>query len=903
MTRRCKPVPVAFRLDLFLAAAAAATATTPLRARLYRRLRESPRQCAPAEGKSQMGAAMTGGRAVGEGETEQGKVRPPGGHSRAQHPAGGAAAGGAAAYPLLSPLPPLSLPSFSTPLSPCPHPLPPHPYSPPRYTHQVVTPELNGLAGACTANPYMPLSSLPFPPIPLCPIFRPPDRGGEFSSDLLRAFCRSEGIRQTLTLPASPQQNGIAKRRIGMVMDVALRCASDQPSASCLLARDHTYTEVDGEADKLSSRAVPCVFLGFPPDAPVWQFYHPTSRCVLSSQDVTFDESVSYYRLFSYRTASPPPPLPFLAPDPAEPVEVAADSGAARGADLRVRGLGGTVSGGAEPARAESGGSLGVPSGREPFSPQRLREWYSRRCRVAAGAAGAAGGAACAGAAGGGAGAGAAGGAAGAGAAGGGAGVGAACGAAGAGATGGAGGPTGASGGAGAAGGGAGAGAAGGAAGAGAAGGGTGAGDARGVAGAGAAGGAAGTGDPGAEGTGSLSAVSGGAARPRPYYPASPPPGPSPYSGPTRGLTERRQPESHPVSPVSRCASPARTVRAGRVLHPRPPPVPGTHSMTLRPSTAPQGDPLPSPPASSLPDGPDPESDSLRASSPTVTRFLATAVTDPLFESTAASALVTELVDFAAACRLDYAASLVSESASVCPPSIGGECALGTDVLVDRQEDLDCFATASPHLVSMLLAPEGDPDALDIPTPRFYAEAIEVRRPPGSPPDFKARYVARGFSRRHGVDFFQTFSPTPKMTTLRVLLHVAAQHDYELHSLDFSTAFLHGSLHEEIWLRRPPGFTGSFPVGTQWILRRPVYGLRQAPREWHDTLRTTLAALGFAPSTAGPSLYLRTDTTLPPFSVLVYVDDLVFATADTEALAHVKSELQKRHTCTDLGPA
>ncbi|CAI7855619.1 unnamed protein product [Closterium sp. NIES-54] len=66
-------------------------------------------------------------------------------------------------------------------------------------------------------------------------------------------------------------------------------------------------------------------------------------------------------------------------------------------------------------------------------------------------------------------------------------------------------------------------------------------------------------------------------------------------------------------------------------------------------------------------------------------------------------------------------------------------------------------------------------------------------------------------------------------------------------------------------------------------------------------LRTTLAALGFAPSTADPSLFLRTDTSLPPFYVLVYVDDLVFAIADTAGLAHVKSELQKRHTCTDLG--
>ncbi|CAI7866989.1 unnamed protein product [Closterium sp. NIES-53] len=139
------------------------------------------------------------------------------------------------------------------------------------------------------------------------------------------------------------------------------------------------------------------------------------------------------------------------------------------------------------------------------------------------------------------------------------------------------------------------------------------------------------------------------------------------------------------------------------------------------------------------------------------------------------------------------------------------------------------------------------------------------------------------------------------MTTLQVLLHVAAQRDYEWHSLDFSTAFLQGSLHEEIWLRRPPGFIGPFPAGTQWSLRRPVYSLRQVPRKWHNTLRTTLAALGFAPSTADPSLFLPIDTSLPPFYILAYVDDLVFATTDTEALTLVKSELQKRHTCTDLG--
>ncbi|CAI7754993.1 unnamed protein product, partial [Closterium sp. NIES-54] len=316
------------------------------------------------------------------------------------------------------------------------------------------------------------------------------------------------------------------------------------------------------------------------------------------------------------------------------------------------------------------------------------------------------------------------------------------------------------------------------------------------------AGGATGVvaGDRRAEGTGAVSAVSGGAARSRPYYvpllqqvlglppstgptppllspppvqsqsqlqPASPLPGPYPYSRQTRGLTERCQPESRPASPESRFASPesrpeslVRAVCTGRrVPRQRPPSVPGTHYMTLRPSTTPQRVPLPSPPASSLPDGPDPESDSLRAASPTVMRFLATVVIDPSFES----ALVVELVDFAPLVLL-----------------------------------------LSLSLRLSLLRPSKK--AMDIEMASWKSTGIYVDE-----------------------------VPPPGRT----------------------------SLHEEIWLRRPPGFTGSFPAGSKWSLRWPVYGLRQAPSEWHNTLRTTLAALGFAPSTADPSLFLHTNTTLP----------------------------------------
>ncbi|CAI7897562.1 unnamed protein product, partial [Closterium sp. NIES-54] len=327
----------------------------------------------------------------------------------------------------------------------------------------------------------------------------------------------------------------------------------------------------------------------------------------------------------------------------------------------------------------------------------------------------------------------------------------------------------------------------------------------------------------------------------------------------------------------SRLASPVRALSTGhRVPHPHPP-VPGFHIMALHPSSMPLRIPLPSR-ASSLADGPDLESDLVRAASPTVTRLLATIVTDPSFESAAPSALVAEVVEFAAACRLDHAGSLVAESESGCTLSVRGRprCTRHPDPVLLSRGDYESLLLSVVDTMDAEMASSKSTGIYVDAVPPPGANIVDVmwifrvKRPSGSPPVFKARYVARGFSQRQGVDFFQTFSPTSKITTLRVLLHVAAQRDYKLPSLDFSIAFLQGSLHEEIWLRRPPGFTGSFPARTQWSLRRPVYGLRQAPRKQHDTLRTTLAALGFAPSTADPLLFLRIDTLLSPFYILVY---------------------------------
>ncbi|CAI7825569.1 unnamed protein product [Closterium sp. NIES-54] len=206
------------------------------------------------------------------------------------------------------------------------------------------------------------------------------DRGDEFSSNLLREFCRGEGILQLFTLPDSPQQNGIAEHRIGLVMEVArtsmihaaaphflwpfaVRYAAHQlnlwprvslPETSATLrwtgkvgdmsvfrVRGSRAFVCDTPADKLSSRAIPC--------------------------DVTFDESVPFYRLFPYRSAPPPPPPLFLAPDPligTALAEVAVLSDAAWGAASRGAEPGGAESEGAQPGGAEPG--VSEPAGVEP---------------------------------------------------------------------------------------------------------------------------------------------------------------------------------------------------------------------------------------------------------------------------------------------------------------------------------------------------------------------------------------------------------------------------------------------------------------------------------------------------------------------------------------------------------
>ncbi|CAI7839922.1 unnamed protein product [Closterium sp. NIES-53] len=175
------------------------------------------------------------------------------------------------------------------------------------------------------------------------------DRGGEFSSGLLEEFCRDEGICQTFSLPAFPQQNGISKHQTSP----SLQWTGKVGDASVFQVWGALSLVRDAKASKLSSRTLRCVFLGFPTDAPPWQLYYTRSRRVFSSQDVTFDESVYFYRLH---------------PHASHPTGGAGSGGVATGGAASPSGSGAV----GDPT---GGPGVGQPSRLETLSPQQIREW------------------------------------------------------------------------------------------------------------------------------------------------------------------------------------------------------------------------------------------------------------------------------------------------------------------------------------------------------------------------------------------------------------------------------------------------------------------------------------------------------------------------------------------------
>ncbi|KAL2240869.1 UNVERIFIED_CONTAM: Retrovirus-related Pol polyprotein from transposon RE1 [Sesamum indicum] len=170
----------------------------------------------------------------------------------------------------------------------------------------------------------------------------------------------------------------------------------------------------------------------------------------------------------------------------------------------------------------------------------------------------------------------------------------------------------------------------------------------------------------------------------------------------------------------------------------------------------------------------------------------------------------------------------------------------------------------------------------------------------GSIERYEARLVAKGYNQIEGIDYNECFSPIAKSVTVRLFFAVAAALRWHIHQLDINNAFLHGYLEEEIYMSPPEGY--SVPQGHVCCLKRSLYGLKQASRQWNHEFTTQIVAFGFVQSKHDYCLFTKTSTN--GFLVLLlYVDDILVAGTSNEHIAAVKDYLDRLFTIKDLGVA
>ena len=173
-------------------------------------------------------------------------------------------------------------------------------------------------------------------------------------------------------------------------------------------------------------------------------------------------------------------------------------------------------------------------------------------------------------------------------------------------------------------------------------------------------------------------------------------------------------------------------------------------------------------------------------------------------------------------------------------------------------------------------------------------------RPDGSIERYKARLVARGFSQQYGLDYDETFSPVAKITTVRVLLALAASKGWKLWQMDVKNAFLHGELDREIYMVQPKGFEDRAHPDYVCKLKKALYGLKQAPRAWYGKIAEFLVESGYTMAHADSSLFVKVREEKLAI-VLVYVDDLIITGDDEPEIRQTKENLSVRFQMKELG--
>jgi transposase InsO family protein len=165
----------------------------------------------------------------------------------------------------------------------------------------------------------------------------------------------------------------------------------------------------------------------------------------------------------------------------------------------------------------------------------------------------------------------------------------------------------------------------------------------------------------------------------------------------------------------------------------------------------------------------------------------------------------------------------------------------------------------------------------------------------------KARFVAKGFSQVAGSDYGDTFSPTPKMTTIRTLLQFAVDHELVIHQLDVKTAYLNAPIDYEVYIRQPDGYKDSSDSQLVWKLNKSLYGLKQSGRNWNSLLTDFLKESGFKQSQVDACLFIKQADAVSSF-IAVWVDDIIVAANHITIMEETKNVLKTRFKMKDMGP-
>ena len=167
---------------------------------------------------------------------------------------------------------------------------------------------------------------------------------------------------------------------------------------------------------------------------------------------------------------------------------------------------------------------------------------------------------------------------------------------------------------------------------------------------------------------------------------------------------------------------------------------------------------------------------------------------------------------------------------------------------------------------------------------------------------YKARVVAKGFSRVEGVDYDQTFSPTVRFESIRQLVAVGTSRGLHMHQMDVTTSFLYALLEEEVYMEQPEGTVLEGNEGKVMRLLKCLYGLKQAPRQWNIYIDTVLKGLGFRRLKSDVGVYMKGEGASAIY-IALYVDDLFMVGENLDDIQRVKEGLSGEFKMKDLGEA